>query len=155
MTIQRGVHLYTECGLNNVILYGVEIRTCTHCGAKEVPLPNAVGLHRCIARAIVCKRARLSGSEVRFLRTYLGWSGVDFSEHIGVTASTVSNWENDKEPIGTSSDRLLRMMVVFESQVQDYTLEDLKRIEPVVPAAWEIKLHPGRKGDWGLEAQPT
>ncbi|MCL2779186.1 MAG: hypothetical protein FWD73_14400 [Polyangiaceae bacterium] len=153
MTVQRGVHLYTECGLDNVILYGVEIRTCPHCGAKEVPLPNAAGLHRCIAMAIVHKRARLSGREVRFLRTYLGLSGIDFSEHMGVTASTVSHWENDKEPIGTSADRLLRMMVVFNSQVQDYSLEDLKRIEPIVPAAWKIKLHSGRKGDWGLETQ--
>jgi hypothetical protein len=46
---------------------------------------------------VIHKPARLSGSEVRYLRKYLGWSGADFAGHVGVDPSTVSNWETDKE----------------------------------------------------------
>jgi len=86
-------------------------------------------LHRAIARAVITKRARLSGAEVRFLRKYLGWSGVDFAKHIGADPSTVSNWETEKDAIGTASDRLLRLMVAHGSRVDEYPLDELTKIE--------------------------
>jgi DNA-binding transcriptional regulator YiaG len=128
MSVQKETYLYTECGLPNVALAGVDVRRCKECGAYELLLPNVSELHRTIALAVIEKPARLSGAEVRFLRTYLGWTGADFAEHMGVDPSTVSNWENDKDPIGTQSDRALRLMVVHQSPVENYSLDDLKKI---------------------------
>ena len=63
------------------------------CGAFEVLLPNLEGPHRALARAIVGQKARLAGSEIRFLREVLGWSGANFAEHMGTPAKRVSRWE--------------------------------------------------------------
>ncbi|MGO8999952.1 MAG: type II TA system antitoxin MqsA family protein, partial [Polyangiaceae bacterium] len=101
-------HLYVESGLPNVVLAGVNVRRCAKCGAFEVLLPRVTELHRVIANAVIHKPARLSGAEVKFLRKHLGWSGADFAAHMGVDPTTVSAWENERKPFGTSSDRLLR-----------------------------------------------
>jgi DNA-binding transcriptional regulator YiaG len=54
-------------------------------------------------------------AEVRFLRKHLGWSGADFAAHMGVDPTTVSAWENERKPFGTSSDRLLRLIVARQA----------------------------------------
>lgn len=129
LTSSAETYLYAESGLPNVTLVGVEIRRCPACGDHELVLPRVADLHRTIAHAVITKRARLSGAEVRFLRKYLGWSGVDFARHIGADPSTVSNWETDKDPIGMASDRLLRLMVAHGSPVEEYPLDELTKIE--------------------------
>ena len=129
MLAREETYLYVESGLPNVVLSGVQVRRCPACGAHELVLPRVTDLHRTIAFALVRKPARLTGAEVRYLRKYLGWSGVDFARHIGVDPSTVSNWENDKDPIGPSSDRLLRLMIVQQSPIENYSLDELTKIE--------------------------
>src|SRR5215203_2238863 len=91
MTARTETYLYTESGLPNVVLVGVEVRRCSSCGHHELVLPRIAELHRTITHAIIRKPFRLSGLEVRYLRKYLGWSGVDFARHVGVDPSTVSN----------------------------------------------------------------
>jgi putative zinc finger/helix-turn-helix YgiT family protein len=129
MRVANENYQYRESGLANVVLQGVEVRRCPECGAVEVPLPRVAELHRVIAMAVIHKPARLSGTEVRFLRKHLGWSGEDFASHMGVDPSTVSKWENDKEAIGASSDRLLRMLVARRSPVEEYPDDALKNIK--------------------------
>ena len=127
MTARAETYLYAESGLPNVVLVGVEVRRCPSCGHHELVLPRVTELHRTIAHAVIRKPARLSGAEVRYLRKYLGWSGADFAGHVGVDPSTVSNWETDKDPIGTSSDRLLRLMVAHGRPVEEYSLDELAK----------------------------
>jgi putative transcriptional regulator len=129
MSVTRENHLYRESGLPNVVLVGIEVRRCSSCGAVELPLPRVSELHRVIAMSVIRKLARLSGAEVRFLRKYLGWSGEDFAAHMGVDPTTVSKWENEKEPIGASSDRLLRLLVARRSPVEQYDDDVLTKIE--------------------------
>jgi DNA-binding transcriptional regulator YiaG len=121
-------YLYTESGLPHVTLVGVEVYRCPACGYHEPVLPRVTALHQTIAHAIIHKRSRLSGLEVRFLRKFLGLSGVDLARHVGVDPSTVSSWENDKDPIGSTSDRLLRLMVAHRARVA-FLLEELTKIE--------------------------
>jgi transcriptional regulator with XRE-family HTH domain len=71
----------------------------------------------------------LTGPEIRFLRKFLGLSGVDFARRMGVAPEVVSKWEHDKDPIGGQSDRLLRMMVVRDRPVEEYPLERLAEID--------------------------
>ncbi len=119
---------YLACGLPNVTLKGVEVRRCGTCGDHEVVIPRIEKLHEVLAMAVVKQEARLSGAEVRFLRKQLGYSGADFARLIGVSPETVSRWENDKETMGPSAERLLRMFVVHKGPVREYPIENLIRI---------------------------
>ena len=123
--------LYVESGLPNVVLVGVDVRRCPKCGAFEVLLPRVAELYRVIAKAVIHKPARLSGAEVKFLRKHLGWSGADFAAHMGVDPTTVSAREHERKPFGTSSDRLLRLMVARQAPVEDYSLDQLTKIADV------------------------
>src|SRR5262245_24603995 len=101
---------YTESGLPNVVLVGVTIRRCPNCGAQMLVLPRIEELHESLAFAVAAHRGRLSGAEIRYLRKYLGWDQESFARVMGVTTTSVSRWENEKEPIGPTSERLLRLL---------------------------------------------
>ena len=124
---------YDESGLPNVTLNSIEVRRCPECGEVMPVIPRIDALHRALARAIIDQPAKICGSEVRFLRKYLGYSSEDFAALAGVARETLSRWENDKEPIGTASDRLLRLLVVQGKQVQDYNVEQFRQIDESAP----------------------
>lgn len=128
MRTRRENYRYDASGLPNVTLKGVEVRRCARCGETEVAIPAIEGLHRAIAGGLIRKRTRLAPVEIRFLRKYLGWSGIDFAQHMGTTPETVSRWEHGTASIGTAADRLLRLMVAREAPVSDYTVDVLAQI---------------------------
>lgn len=135
---------YTASGLSNVVLAGIEVRSCS-CGEEEVVIPRIDNLHRAIATAIVSKHSRLAPEEVRFLRKVLGLSGADFAARMGVDPSTVSRWENGHDTIGRQADGLLRLMVALEPPKVDYHAEELAKIrDEVKPAA--VRLEPRSRG---------
>jgi DNA-binding transcriptional regulator YiaG len=107
---------------------GIEVRRRATSGDHEVVIPHIEKLHEALAMAVVRHEARLSSSEVRFLRKYLGYSGVDFANLIGVSPETVSRWENKKETMGPSAERLLRMLVVHKLPIPRYPIETLTQI---------------------------
>jgi DNA-binding transcriptional regulator YiaG len=90
-----------------------------------VVLPKLEQLHRVLAQTVAQGRSRLHGSEIRFLRKYLGHSGAEAASALSVTPETMSRWENDKVPISQSAERFLRLMVVNQQPTQFYPLEDL------------------------------
>lgn len=145
LTSERGDVNFDACGLP-VILHGVETRVCSSCGEREVVVPNIEGLHRFLAKHLIMKPRRLSGREIRFLRKYLGWSGVDFAENMGVTPETVSRWETDSQAIGVTADRLLRLLVVCREPVADYSLDALRKLErkPGRPLHLDLRVHGGQ-----------
>lgn len=114
---------YDESGVPNVVLLGVETHRCPKCAEELVTIPRMGELHRVIAFAIAEQAARLSGAEIRFLRKYLGWSGVDFANNLGVGASTVSKWENEQEKMGTTAERWIRLAVMRLKPVDEYPTE--------------------------------
>jgi putative zinc finger/helix-turn-helix YgiT family protein len=111
MKTKRENYHYTACGLPSVTLRGVTVSRCPACGDTNVVIPAIEELHRVMAGALIRKRGRLAPQEIRFLRTILGWSGVDFSKRMGTTPETVSRWEHGSVPIGPAADRLLRLLV--------------------------------------------
>jgi putative transcriptional regulator len=126
-TRKENVH-YTACGLPHVTLRNIEVSRCPQCGAEEMAIPRIEALHTVIARALMTKPSRLDAAEIRYLRKYLGWSGVDFAAHMGTTRETVSRWENGQALMGAQADRLLRLMVATKGRVKDYSLDTLKAI---------------------------
>ncbi len=128
MRTKRENYSYTASGLPHVTLVGVEVRRCGACGEHEVVIPRIEELHRVMALTVIRKPNRLTGDEARFLRKYLGWSGVDFARHMGVQPETVSRWENGKESMGPVADRLLRSFVLLQQPVRDYSPATLAAI---------------------------
>ena len=105
--IYIGKHHYTESGLLNVWLEGVEIFEC-ECGEKFAFIPCPQELHKLIAEILLKKEEQLSGSEIRFLRKHMGLKAKDFAKKIGVRNVTVSRWERDQTIPPKPIDRLIR-----------------------------------------------
>src|SRR5262245_59210113 len=103
-------HRYKESGLPHITLVGVEVNRCRSCGEEEVGIPAIEQLHKTIATALIRKRVPLTPEEIRFLRKYLGLSGIDFAQRMGKAPETVSRWENGGLSMDSAADRLLRMM---------------------------------------------
>jgi putative zinc finger/helix-turn-helix YgiT family protein len=128
MKTTRENYKYDASGLPGIVLLDVETTKCPECGEREVHIPNIEGLHRALALTIVRKKERLTPDEIRFLRKYLGLSSVDFAEHIGVSAETVSRWEQGRTTMGQTADRFLRWLAVTREPISHYPLEILKEV---------------------------
>lgn len=128
-----GNYSYKESGLPNITLCNVKISRCPSCGEEGVTIPRMEDLHRTIARIICRKSERLTPEEIRFLRTSLGWSGVDFARQFGVESETVSRWENGHQKMGASYDKLLRFCVESLAPVDSYLVENLQKIGVLEP----------------------
>jgi len=113
MKSRRQNYKYAESGLTNVTLTGVEVRHCPQCGYDEVVIPRMAQLHRILAEAVARKPGRLIPEEVRFLRQFLGWSGVEFARAFGVAPETVSRWEHGAGTPSTAAEKLLRLLALI------------------------------------------
>src|SRR5882672_2293472 len=116
MTTKRENVPYTA--LPGAVLIGVPVSRCANCGEYEVAIPAIDELNRVLA-----------GGEVRFLRSYLGYSGADFAKLIGSDPATVSRWESDKQSIGHHTDLLLRAMVALDRKVDEYPIAAFAEIK--------------------------
>jgi putative transcriptional regulator len=139
---------YVEAGIEGVYLAGVKVSRCKN-GHEEVAIPLLDALHREIALALASRPEKLRGAELRFLRKYLGFSGVDFAPIMGVTPETLSRWENEKEPMGATAERLARVLVQRGAPVEEYPLERLADVGRTSPAG--AMWFKSAKGGWRRE----
>ena len=108
-----GKYHYTESGLQNVWLDGVEMFECD-CGENFAFIPCTQELHKLIAGILLKREDQLSGREIRFLRKYMGMKAKDFANRLGVKNVTVSRWENGEIIPPESIDRLIRFFYAAE-----------------------------------------
>lgn len=95
-----------------VIVNAVEETRCEKCGQLAATgFSDLEGLLAAVAVARVMAPHKLSAADVRFLRKVLGWSSKELAEKLEVRNETVSRWENNKEPVGPTSEKLLRLIV--------------------------------------------
>jgi DNA-binding transcriptional regulator YiaG len=118
--VVHGNYQFKESGLENIVLCGIELIKCDHCGNEDPIIPGMDDLFRTIALALVTKPYRLAGEEVRFLRKYMGLTGDGFSRLLHIDKTTLSKWENNDDPVGTQSDLAIRMLTMS----QNATLRD-------------------------------
>lgn len=100
---------YTESGLDNVVVQGVDFVT-DDAGEEGVTIPNIAGLHKAIATAIVMKPTNLTGKELRFLRTEMGLTQAELAVIVHREPLAMSRWERGEvEQIDTNAETLIRL----------------------------------------------
>ena len=104
----------TAIGLSKVYLRNLPILKCTNpkCMEEEIVIPNPLQLHELLADQVASQTDKLSPEEIRFLRTHLGFSGVDFAKKMSVTPETVSRWEKGTINMSATVEKLLRVLIL-------------------------------------------
>lgn len=125
--VVRGSYPFKESGLN-VVLQGIELIRCKHCGNEDPIIPRVNDLMRTIAVAVICKPYQLRGEDVRFLRKYLRMTGAEFAHLMDVDKTTLSKWENNDDGVGSQSDRLIRLTVLALGEGLQEKLDEVIRI---------------------------
>jgi putative zinc finger/helix-turn-helix YgiT family protein len=118
------VYKYEESGLNVTLKNGVHLAACPQCGEQYVSIRQLDSLHAEIEKWLLLKDGLLSGTEVRFLRTRLGFSTKKLATIMGHSYENISKIENGKLPVTKHFDRALRFMVKAKHPDRDYDLHD-------------------------------
>lgn len=124
-------------GISVALIESVFRERCDGCGENRVVIPDMEGLIAAAAIGRVMLPFKLSGLEVRFLRKAMEMTARKLATQMEVREETVSRWENGKEPIGPSSEKLLRLIVGEElhenAPAVDYDQHSIvnMRLQPV------------------------
>lgn len=120
---------YTECGLDNVWLAnGYTVHKTPY--GKGVSVSDADGLMKELAKSLTHKPGRLTGKELRFLRTLLCLSQASLAAMMGATEQSVSLWERTGK-VPKASDALVRMLVLEKMNGDGKISEVIDRINTV------------------------
>ena len=110
-TPRRPYH-FTESGLPDVYLTGIDVLTCNACKSVSPVIPHLPALHRAIALSLALKNGSLSGAEIRFLRKVAGLSAIKFASLLMVEPETLSRAENNHQILKPSMDKLARAIAI-------------------------------------------
>ena len=102
---------YDECGLDNVILVGLEACEDDQ-GEAVVTINNINALHRALVGAVAKKPSGINGRELRFVRTELGLTQSELATVVGKDAQTIGRWERGEFPMDRSADTLVRVLAL-------------------------------------------
>ena len=117
---------YVECGLDNVLVYGVE-PFIDDDGEEVVTIKNINGLHKAIALTIIGRNGLMSGKELRFLRTEMGMTQGELARYIHKEPISVGRWERGENPIDPTDETLIRLLakerleLALDTSVQELT----------------------------------
>ena len=130
----------------DVTLVNVPVRRCPECGEEFLVIPAIEELHRLIAHNVARLSVRLEPGQIRFLRTWLGYSSADFAGLMGVTPETVSRWEKkqDCQPMALPAERFLRLLALQDKPIESYGLEAAGAGERSTPVP--LRLRPTAAG---------
>lgn len=120
---------YTESGLDNVWLANGYTAHETPYG-KGVSVKDADGLLEAIALRLVNKAGRLTGRELRFLRSLLCLSQQSLGKMVDATEQSVSLWERTGR-VPKGADALVRMLVLEKLNGNGKVTEIIDRINTV------------------------
>lgn len=110
-TTDKDAYHYTFSGLPNVYLSGITVYRCPDCPSVCPSIPRVEELHHVIAQVLAMRPRRLEGSEIRFLRKYIGIPANKIARILGLTPETYSRAENGKNTgLSEAAEKLFRLM---------------------------------------------
>lgn len=126
MNNKTNAYHYTECGLPNVWIQGVY--AVDDDGEETIHIPNIRGLHRLIAHAIIGCDGRLTGAEMRFLRSEMGMTQAKLARLIHRKRLTVSRWEREESTVDGAADALIRIFAAHRLGLESVDDDQLEAI---------------------------
>ncbi len=117
---------YRECGLRNVWLANGYDEHETPYG-PGVAFHDVEGLHRTIARGLISKGGKLTGTELRFLRQEMGLSQAKLATMLGNDVQSIALWEKR----GTQpkmADRFIRAIYREQQEGNAHIREMIERL---------------------------
>lgn len=120
---------YTECGLDNVWLENGFVTKKTAYG-KATAIDDAIGLHKVLAMELTQKKGKITGKELRFMRTVLGMSQEGLGKCVGASEQSVSLWERTGK-VPQYADSILRLMVSERLNGNSKVSDVIERINTV------------------------
>ncbi|MCY4129126.1 MAG: helix-turn-helix domain-containing protein [Gammaproteobacteria bacterium] len=126
MNSETNAYHYTECGLPNVWIQGAH--AVDDAGEETIRIPNIRGLHRLIANAIVECDGRLTGAEMRFLRSEMGMTQTALARLVHRTRLTLSRWEREESAVDGAADALIRIFATYRLGLESVDENELEEI---------------------------
>ena len=125
MKAKSTIHKYIESGLHNITLHGVIQHHCNDCGEIYYDYGDVNQLNNTIAGTLLRKKHNLNGKEIRFLRTYVGYSSEMFARILGLDKTSLSRIENDRVKVSNQVNMTVRFVTGGKLTDRDYDLHDL------------------------------
>lgn len=101
---------YTECGLDNVVISGMHV-PIDDAGEKVYTIKNILGLHKTIVHSIITGSQGILPTELRFLRTEIGFTQSELAKTVQKDHQTVGRWERGEIPIDGNAELVIRLLV--------------------------------------------
>ncbi len=126
---------YTECGLDNVYIEGFDPLVDDE-GERVHKVPKINQLHHVIALAIVLHEHGISGKELRFLRTAMGFTQAELANRLHREALSIGRWERGERPISSNAEAVIRFLAIErlelspELTVEEMTLRCVSTADP-------------------------
>lgn len=118
---------YTFTGFGfDVLLKNVTMKTID---GEEFPAINLNEVKKTTAKALLASKQRLTGYQIKFLRTYLKMSYDEVTAEIHVAASTLRSWENkgaDFTGLDVDHEKAFRIMAInkiLEKEKSKFNIE--------------------------------
>lgn len=102
---------YTECGLNNVFIEGIEPMIDDD-GDEVIQIPFINALHTSIALGIISHENSMSGAELRYLRSEMGLTQSELATLIHVDRQTIGRWERGETVLDGSPEIVVRQLSI-------------------------------------------
>ena len=142
---------YTESGLDNVWLAnGYTVHQTPY--GKGVSVNDADSLMKELAKWLTQKPGRLTGKELRYLRTLMCLSQASLGAMMGATEQSVSLWERTGK-VPKTSDALVRMLALEKLNGDAKVSEVIDRINTVERLVNQQIVARARQHRWTAKSQ--
>ncbi|MCF6304477.1 MAG: helix-turn-helix domain-containing protein [Rhodobacteraceae bacterium] len=107
---------YTECGLQNVYINGLE-PVIDDEGDEVLEIRFINALHAEISIGIINHSNGISGPELRYLRTEMGYTQAELSEIVQKDKQTIGRWERVEIEIDSASETVIRLLAIEKLKI--------------------------------------
>lgn len=134
-------HHYTECGLMNVYISGIE-KMVDDDGDEVIVIPAVNDLHHIIAEGIVSHGKGISGAELRFLRSEMGLTQAELAILVHKDKQTIGRWERSETDIDGVAEALIRKLAIEKLLLKvDLGMDQLSLRSVSTAVDQPIKIH--------------
>lgn len=132
---------YDASGLDNIVICGAKVYHCDNCGERYFQYGNLEEIDAAIADALLKKEKSLTGKEIRFLRTWKGYSGQQFAKLLNSSPAHLYRIEANNSFANDKFDRLVRLAIMSLATERNYEIRDILEgtTEPVNFSRIELK----------------